>query len=92
MLHLEIPDKCDWSPRWLERSEEKLFARAPFNHIIHWLRQAHVPSAMIKTNTGKGEGERDSERHKESAGMLEGGGGQTDKEWVRQADILLHGL
>jgi len=35
---------------------------------------------MIKTNTGERGGERDSERHKESAGKLEGGGGQTDKE------------
>lgn len=45
---------------------------------------------MIKTNTSKRGGEIDSERHNETAGRQEGGGGQTDKEWVRQADILLH--
>lgn len=44
---------------------------------------------MIKTNTGERGGEKDGERHNESAGSPEGGGGQTDKEWVRQADILL---
>lgn len=62
----------------------------PSNHIIHWLCLARITSAMIKTNTGERGGEKDSERHKESTGRLEGGGGQTDKEWVRQADILLH--
>lgn len=34
-------------------------ARASSNHIILWLYQAHITSAMIKINPGKREGDQE---------------------------------
>lgn len=55
-----------------------------------WLYHAHITPAMIKTNTGQRREEKETTRETKRAGRFEGGGAQTDKEWVRQADIHLH--